>query len=92
MSGQESSKTRQHILDKPVASAPTAIILLQLHKLELAKRLKDVLKVRLCDAEMDVAHVEPVERDGVGMVAGRLSVADLAILLRLGGLHNDGDT
>jgi hypothetical protein len=40
---------------------------------------------------VDVAYIEPVEGDGVGM-AGRFRVPDLAVLLRLGGLDNDGNT
>jgi hypothetical protein len=79
------------VLDKTVASAATVVILLQLHKFELAKRFKDILEVCLGDAEVDVAYIEPVEGDGVGM-AGRFRVPDLAVLLRLGGLDNDGNT
>lgn len=89
--GQSARKGR-NILDKPVASAATVIILLQLHKLEFTKRLKDVLKILLSDAEMDVAHIKSVEGDGVGVVARRLGVANLAILLSFGGLNDDGNT
>jgi len=84
-------RERRYVLDKAVASAATVIILLQLDKLELTKGLKDVLEVCLGDAEVDVAHVEPVEGDRVGM-ARRFRVADLAVLLGLGGLDNDRDT
>ncbi len=87
--GQEAGEG--HVLDKAIASTATVVILLELHKLQLTKGLKDVLEIRLCDAEMDVAHVQPVEGDRVG-VAGGFRVADLAVLLSFGGLDNDGDT
>lgn len=46
-----------HVLDEAVASAAAAVILLQLHKFELAKWLKDVLEVCFSDAKVDVAHI-----------------------------------
>lgn len=80
-----------NVLNKSVTSTATIVILLQLHKLELTEGLEDVLKVGLGDAEVDVAHIQPVEGNRIGMT-GRFRVADLAVLLGLGGLDNDRDT
>ena len=49
-----------------------------------------MLEICLGDAEVDVAHVETMEGNGVWMVTGR--GAGLAVLLGLGGLHDDGNT
>jgi hypothetical protein len=81
-----------HLLDEAIAPTTTVVVLLQLHKLELAKGLEDVLKILLSDAEVDVSHVQSVEGDRVGVISRRLRVAHLAILLSLGELDNDGDT
>lgn len=40
---------------------------------------------------MDVAYVEPMERDLVRIAAGGLRVASLTILLGFGQLGDDGD-
>jgi hypothetical protein len=60
----------EDVLDKTVASAATAVVLLELHEFELTKGLKNVLEVCFRDTKMDVADIEPMERDRVG-VTGR---------------------
>jgi len=64
---------------------------LKLDKLEFSKGRKHRLEILLGDIEVNIAHVEAVERDRIGMAAA-LRVAHLAIFLRLGDLNNDGDT
>jgi hypothetical protein len=81
-----------YLLDKPIATTAAVIVFLQLDKLELSERLKDVLQVRLGDAKVDVAHIQPVEGNRVGMVTGRLSGSDLAVLLSFCKLYNDRNT
>ena len=80
----------QHSLNKPIASAAASLVLLQLNKFELAKRFEDVLQVTLGDAEMDIANVQTVERNGAGVVMGRaFASSSLTILLGLRQLGND---
>lgn len=79
-------------LDEAVATAATGIILLELNKLKFAKGLEDVLKILLSDAEVDIANVQTVEGDRVGVVSGAARLADLTVLLSFGELDNDGDT
>ena len=79
-------------LYKPVTTATPTVILLELNKFQLAKRLKHVLQVGLRDAKVDVAHVQTVEGNRVGMIACGLGVADLTIFLGLGKLDDNGDT
>ena len=45
------------LLDKTIASAPTHLFFLQLNKLQLAERLKDILEIAFSDAEMNVADI-----------------------------------
>jgi len=45
------------LLDKTIASAPTHLFFLQLNKLQLAERLKDILEIAFSNAEMNVADV-----------------------------------
>ena len=82
---------RGHVLYKAIASAATRFFFLQLDKLKLAKGLEDVLQVTLSDAEVDVAYVEPVERDRVRVAGARVRVARLTVLLGLGQLRDDRD-
>ena len=77
------------ILYKPIATAAAVVVLLELNKLELAKRLEYVLEVLLRDAEMDVADIEAVEGDRVGMGARTFRVADLSVLFGFGKLDNN---
>ena len=79
-------------LDKPVAAAAAIVVFLELDKLQLAERLKHIVQVLLGDAEMNVTDIEAVEGDRIRVVTGRLRVADLAVLLSLGQLDDDGDT
>lgn len=80
----------RHLLYKPVALAPThVLLLLKLHKLQLAERLEHVLEVVLRDGEVDVANVEAVERHTVRLGGAALG-AGLTVLLGLGGLDDDG--
>lgn len=81
-----------YLLDKAITTAATGIILLELDKLQLAKWLEDVLKILLSDAEVDVANIQAVEGDRVGVASSAARLADLTILLSLGELDDDGDT
>lgn len=82
----------EYLLYKPIATAATSIILLELGELKLAKRLKHILKILLSDAEVDVSNVQTVEGDRVWVAAGGTSLTDLSVLLSLGKLYNDWDT
>lgn len=82
----------RNLLHETVPSTATIVILLELDELELAERLEDILEVLFGDAEVDVADVEAVERNRVGMVPGPLRAAYLTILLRFGELDYDRDT
>lgn len=81
-----------YALHKSISTAAPRVVLLQLDKLELAKRLKHGLQIVLCDVEVNVAHVQPVERYRVGVPAPGLGRPRLAVLLGLGDLDNDRDT
>ncbi len=81
-----------NLLDESIAAAAAVVILLQLYKLKLAKRLEHILQVCLCDAEMNVAYIEAVEGDRIRVVARGFRSANLAILLSLGQLDDDGNT
>lgn len=87
----KTKKKKKNILDETVASATAILILLQLYKLELSKGFKDVLEVCFSDTEVDVAHIESVEGDRI-WVTRRFRMTRLAVLLSLGGLHDDGNT
>ncbi len=80
------------ILYKPITATAAVIVLLELNELKFAKRLEYVLKVLFRDAEVDVADIEAVEGDRVGMGAGTFRVADLSILLGFGKLDNNRNT
>lgn len=82
----------RYLLDETVTTAAAAVILLQLDKLELTKWLEDVLQILLCNAEVDIANIQPVKGDRGRMLARGLRVADLAVLLSLSKLDNDGNT
>lgn len=86
------AELKKYLLNKPITAASTGIILLKLGEFELAKGLKHILKILLSDAEVDVANVQTVEGDRVGVTAGGAGLADLAILLSFGKLHNYWDT
>jgi hypothetical protein len=81
---------RDYLLHEAVAPAATGVILLELDEFELAERLEHSLEVVLCDGEMNVAHIEAVKRNTVGL--GRIAlvgVTRLTVLLGLGELSND---
>lgn len=80
-----------YVLHKAIAAATPLVVLLELHKLELAEGLEYRLQVLLGNVEVDVANVETVEGDRIGVTA-TLSCAYLAVLLGLGELYDDGDT
>lgn len=82
----------KYLLHEAVAATPAGIILLKLGELELAKRLKYILKILLSDAEVDVANVQTVKRNRVGVTPSGASLADLAVLLSFGKLDNNWDT
>lgn len=81
-----------YLLYESVATAATGIVLLELDEFELAKRLEDILKILLSDAEVDIANVQTVEGDRVGVASGGASLADLTVLLSFGKLDDDRDT
>jgi hypothetical protein len=55
----------EDVLHKCVTFASASLILLQLDKLEFAKRFEDILEIILSNAEMNITHIEPVKRRGV---------------------------
>lgn len=81
-----------NILYESVTTAPTVVVLLELDELELAEWLEDILQILLGNAEVDVSHVETVERNRVGVVSSGLRGAHLAVLLSLGKLDDDRNT
>lgn len=85
---QKKRKCR-HSLHKPVTLAAALLLFLELHELQLAERLKDVLEIVLRDGEVDVANVETVERNAVGLSSSTLRSASLTVLLCFGELGND---
>lgn len=78
------------LLHKRKTLAPTILLLLQLDKFELTEWFEDMLEVIFSDAEMDVTHIESMERGGV-TARFAFGVASLAILLGFSQLNNDGD-
>jgi len=46
-----------NILNEPVATTASLVLLLQLNKFKLAERFEDVLKITFSNAEMYVAYV-----------------------------------
>ena len=87
-----SGRGREDSLYKPITAAAAVVVLLELDELELAKGLEDILEILLGDAEVDVADVETVKGDGIGMIAAALSIANLTVLLGFGKLDNNRDT
>lgn len=81
-----------YLLHESIATAASRIVLLKLDKLEFAEWLEDILKILLSDAEVNIANVQTVERDRVGVTAGAAGLADLSILLSLGELHDNRNT
>lgn len=67
------------------------LFFLQLHEFKVAEWLKDLLDVVFGDREVDVANVEAVERDAVGLGCGTFGVAGLAILFCFSELDDDGN-
>lgn len=57
------------LLYKPVSTAAAIVVLLELDEFQFAEGLENVLQVLLCDAEVDVADIQAVEGNGVGMGA-----------------------
>ena len=70
-----------YVLHEAIALAAALLFLLELHELELTKRLEDILEVVFGDGEVDVADVETVEWDAVGLSSCRLGGACLTVLL-----------
>jgi hypothetical protein len=81
-----------YLLDESITTASAGIIFLQLGELELTKGLEDILEILLRNTEVNVAHVETMEGDRVGMISRALRCTNLTILLGLGKLHNDWNT
>jgi hypothetical protein len=91
VSAQLDGNERSCLLHKPVASAPTSLFFLQLNKLELAERLKHILKIAFSNAEMDIAYIKTVEGNGVVIATGGFRVSCLSILFCFSKLRDDGD-
>ena len=68
------------------------IVLLELDIFKFTKWFENGLQVLLSDVEVDVADIEAVKRDGIGVATRRFGVASLSILLSLCELHNDRNT
>lgn len=83
---------RVDLLNKPISTAATSVILLELGELKLAKRLEDVLKILLSDAEVDIANIQTVKGDRVRVATSGARFANLAVLLSFGQLDNNWDT
>lgn len=81
-----------NLLYKSIAAAAAIIVLLKLNKLKLAKWLENILEVLLRDTKVNIADIEAVERNGVGVGARAVCRANLAILLSFGKLNNDRNT
>ena len=64
---KERGTRQRNVLYKSVAPAAAGIVLLQLNKLELAEGLENVLEILFRDAEVNIAYIEAVEWDRVGM-------------------------
>lgn len=67
------------------------LVLLQLDKLQLSKRIKEAPNIFFGKREMDIADVETVVRHAVGLCCVGIGVAGLAVLLCFGELNNDGN-
>ena len=81
-----------YLLDKPITTrTASCLLLLNLYEFEIAKRAKDTAKVILSHREVDVTNVEAVERSAVGWSLPASRITRLAVLLRFGLLHDDGD-
>jgi hypothetical protein len=80
------------LLYKSVPAAAAVVVFLKLNKFKLAERLEDILEILFRDAEVDVANIQTVEGDRIGVGAGAVCGSDLSILLSLGKLDNDRDT
>lgn len=68
------------------------LLLLELNKLELSKGLKHEAKVLFRNRKVDIADVETMKGDSVGLRGTAVGVADLTVLLRFGMGDDDGDT
>jgi hypothetical protein len=80
------------LLYESIAATASVVVFLELNEFKLTKRLENVLKILLGDAEVDVSNIQPVERDRVGVGAGAVCSSDLSILLSLCKLDDDRNT
>lgn len=80
------------LLHESIATAASCVVLLELNELEFAEWLEDILKILLSDAEVNIANVQTVERDRVGVATGAARLADLSILLSFGKLDDNRNT
>lgn len=78
-----------NLLYEAIALAAALLLLLQLHKLQLAESFEDVPKIILSNREVNVTDVKTVERNAVGLSGVTLGVAGLTILLCFSELCND---
>ncbi len=83
------SEREGNLLNKTVTTAAARVILLQLDKLELAEGLENILEILLRNAEVDVAHIQAVERNRVRVATRCFRSSGLVILLSLGELDDD---
>lgn len=67
------------------------LVLLQLYKFQLSKRIEEAPNVFFGKREMDIADVETVVRNAVGLRRVGIGVAGLTVLLCFGELNDDGN-
>lgn len=74
----------EYVLDKSITTTATGVIFLKLGKLKLPKGLEDVLKILLSDTEVDIANIQTVEGDRIGVATRGTRFANLTILFSFG--------
>lgn len=85
-----------NILNESITTAATRLLLLQLNKLEISKRLENVLEILLGDTKVDISNVESMERNVMTRILVLLVLtafgAGLPVLLCLCKLNDDGNS
>lgn len=54
-------------LNKPIATTASIVVFLELNELQFSKWLKYSLQILLRDIEMNVANIEAMEGNGIGV-------------------------
>lgn len=85
-------KQGKNVLNKTVSLATALLFLLKLAEFKRAERLEDVTKVLLANREVNVTHVEAMERDTVREGGNALGVTCLTVLLCFSELRDDRDS